>query len=371
MKIAYFDCSSGISGNMILGALLDAGLPLSYLEKELDKLNLKNFRVKVSKVKKQMVSGIYFEVSFSKDQPHRNLADISRIINSSKLSKTVKSKSKAIFLRLAEAEAKAHGLPINKIHFHEVGAIDAIVDIIGAVIGLEYFGAKEVYSSPLNVGSGTVKTAHGILTVPAPATLNLLKGIPIYDSGIKKELVTPTGAAIITTLAKRYSALPRIRVEKIGLGTGYYNLKEQPNILRLIIGEKEIQTSKDSILQIETNIDDLDPKLYDLAIKKIMKAGALDAFIENIRMKKQRDAIKLTVLSAIGNKDRILEAIFESTTTLGVRVFLVEREKLARKFVNSKFGKIKLGLLEDKIKTAAIEPDDYKKYLKKNKVPGA
>jgi len=367
MKIAYFDCPSGIAGNMILGALIDAGLPVEYLKEELKKLRISHLTPRISKVKKHGIQGTYFEVKIKKQKKHRRLKDILKFINQSRLSSRVKAQSTQVFKKLAEAESYVHGIPVNQVHFHEVGAVDSIVDIVGCAIGLEYFNIREIYCSPLNLGSGSVNTAHGRLPVPAPATLKLLKGIPVYNSGIKKELVTPTGAAIISTLAKLFGPLPRIKAEKIGFGAGSYNLKEQPNLLRIIIGEKEIQTERDAILQIEANIDDMNPQLYDQAIARLMKAGALDAYILPIRMKKQRNAVQLVVLCAPEKKEKILEAIFNYTTTLGTRAFLVEREILKRKVFKTKYGRIKVGKLESIIKTLALEPDDY--LIKKQKPP--
>jgi hypothetical protein len=363
MKIAYFDCQSGISGNMILGALLNAGFPLSYLKTELKKLLVSRYSLLVTNKK----TSTYFNVKTKEEKHPRCLKDIIRIIKQSKLSSKIKKKSIQIFENLAEAESIVHGIPINKVHFHEIGAVDAIIDIVGAVIGLEYLGIEEIYSSPINTGSGKVKTTHGLLPVPAPATLEILKGVPIYDSGIKKELTTPTGASIIKTLAKGFGPLPRIKVSTIGIGAGSHDLLEQPNILRVIIGEKEIQAEHDAILQIEANIDDMNPKFYDRAITNIMKAGALDAYITPIRMKKQRNAVQLVALCKPEDKEKVLDSIFTETTSFGIRVFLVEREKLKKQIVKTKYGRIKFGKLGEKIKTMAIEPDDYIRL--KNKVP--
>ncbi|MFA4906074.1 MAG: nickel pincer cofactor biosynthesis protein LarC [Candidatus Margulisiibacteriota bacterium] len=366
MKTLYLDCSSGISGNMFLGALLDAGLPA-------DKLRIPHSALRIKKVRKHGISGIHLEVIAEKQTESRNLKDILSIIGKSKLNPNTKQIATAIFRRLAEVEAKVHGIPVNKVHFHEVGAIDSIVDIVGAAIGIDYFGIEEVKTSPINVGSGWIKTAHGKLPVPAPATTELLKGFSVYNSGIKKELTTPTGAAIISTLAKPADVMPRLKVEAIGFGAGTYDLAEQPNLLRIFIGESELPTEKDTILQIETNIDDMDPRLYDKAIAALMKAGALDAYIEPLRMKKQRNAIQLVALCRPEDKESVLEAVFDSTTTLGVRVFMVQREKLQRKIehIKTKFGKVKVkwGLLGKKLKTYSPEYEDLRKISKKHRVP--
>lgn len=373
MKTLFLDCSSGISGNMFLGALIDSGLDKDHLTKELLKIRNTKYEFRNKKVEKHGVSGIYVDVKTKKETEHRNLKDILSLIDKSKLNPNIKRIAKAIFRRLAEAESKVHGVPINKVHFHEVGAIDSIVDIVGAAIGLDYFEIEEIKTSPINVGSGWIKAAHGRLPVPAPATAELLKGFSIYNSGIRKELTTPTGAAIIATLAKPAESMPRLKVERVGFGAGTYDLAEQPNLLRIFIGESELPTEKDAVLQIETNIDDLNPKLYDKAIAALMKAGALDAFIQPLRMKKQRNAIQLVALCRPEDKDEILKALFDQTTTLGARVFLVPREKLSRKikWANTKYGKarIKLGILGKKLKTYAPEYEDIKRLSKKHRVP--
>ncbi|MDD5594245.1 MAG: nickel pincer cofactor biosynthesis protein LarC, partial [Candidatus Margulisbacteria bacterium] len=310
MKIAYFDCPSGLAGNMILGALIDAGLDSHYLEKELGNLRInfavskslrgnrdvqsqvsEHYKLQIKKTKKHGIKGTYFDVRAKESKHHRNLAEILRIIKQSRLSKQVKALSTKIFRRLAEAEAKVHGISVDKVHFHEVGAVDAIIDIVGACIGLEKLGIEKVYCSPLPNGRGQIVHAHGLLPNPAPAAAELLKGAPTYSAGIKGELVTPTGAAIISTIAD-FKEMPKMTVETIGYGAGSIDLPI-PNLLRIFIGEAELPTEHDAILQIETNIDDMEPGRYDRAIAKLMKAGALDASVQPIRMKKLRDAIKL------------------------------------------------------------------------------
>jgi uncharacterized protein (TIGR00299 family) protein len=335
MRIAYFDCPTGISGNMILGALIDAGLDKDYLRKELLKLQTSNFKppnkaqIKILKTKKHGLVGTHFNVNVKKNDLHRTLSDILRIIKRSKLSAKVKKLSSKIFRRLAEAEAKVHGIPVNKVHFHEVGAVDAIIDIVGACIGLEKLGIEKTYCSPLPNGKGKIVHAHGLLPNPAPAAAELLKGVPTFGAGIKGELVTPTGAAIISTLVESFSDIPKLEVEQIGYGAGSIDLPI-PNLLRVFIGEAELPAEHDAILQIETNIDDMDPKHYDRAIASLMKAGALDASVQPIRMKKQRAAVKLEVLCKPEDKDKILDTIFTETTTIGTRICLVKREKLRR-----------------------------------------
>jgi uncharacterized protein (TIGR00299 family) protein len=329
MKIAYFDAPSGLSGNMIIGALLDAGLDFTYLKKELRKLRITNYELRITKTKKHGLAGTYFNVDIKEAKHHRNLPDILQIIKRSRLSASVKKASSLIFRRLGAAEAKVHGVAVNKVHFHEVGAIDAIVDIVGACIGLEKLGIEKVFCSPLPNGRGKIVHAHGLLPNPAPAAAELLKGVPTFGTGIKGELVTPTGAAIITTLADSFGDLPRLEVSSIGYGAGSIDLPI-PNLLRVFIGEAPLPAEHDAILEIETNIDDMDPKLYDRVIAKLMKAGALDASVQPIRMKKQRAAVKLQILARPEDKDKLLDALFTETTTIGARVYLVQRAKLTR-----------------------------------------
>ncbi len=333
MKIAYFDCSSGIAGNMILGSLIDAGLDPTYLKKELKKLCISYYALRITKIKRGRINGTLLDVKIKKKQKPRHLKDILYIIDKSKLSQKVKNLSAKIFKKLARAEAKVHGESINKVHFHEVGAVDAIIDIVGTAIGLEKLEIKKVYCSPIPHGKGKIKHVHGLLPIPAPATAEILKGIPTYGVNVQGELVTPTGAAIMSTITENFVDPPRMIVESIGCGAGSLTFPSLSNLLKIFIGEAKIPTQRDAILQIEANIDDMDPKNYDKAITKIMKAGALDASIHPIRMKKKRSAIKLEILCLPQDKDKLLAVIFSDTTTIGVRVYLVAREKLRRKIV--------------------------------------
>lgn len=374
MKTLYFDCSSGIAGNMILGALLDLGVAESFLRKELKKLPLPAYQLIIKKVERNKIKATFVDVELSgQHNHHTNLKKIISLINKSKLAKDIKSKAKQIYKKLIQAEAAVHKKDMDSVHLHEVGATDAMIDIIGTLICLKKLGIKEIYSSPINVGSGTVKHAHGILPVPAPATAELLKGIPFYGSKVGKELATPTGVVLITSLAKSFGEIPRLIFEKAGNGAGGHIIPKLPNVLRVILGKKELQTKTDTILQIEANIDDMDPKLYNKAIKAIMKAGALDTWIEPILMKKKRAGVIIKALCAIENKEDILETTFKHTTTIGVRTFLVKREKLKRKFktVKTKYGKarVKLGILDNKVVTVAPEFEDYKQLAKKHKIP--
>lgn len=319
---------------MILGALMDAGTEVKF-QPPFSKFELSH-NLHISRVKRSGVTCTYVDVKLSKKEPHRSLAEIIKIIRKYPLA--VK-----IFKRLAEAEAKVHGCSVNEVHFHEVGATDAIIDIVGTVICLEKLGITKVYASPLPRGNGTIKHSHGVLPIPAPATAELTKNVPTYATKVRGELVTPTGAAIITTIAD-FGLMPRMKIKKIGRGAGSKIYKEVPGYLQVFVGEEEFPTEKDTIVQIEANIDDMDPKLYDQAIAKMMKAGALDASVHPIRMKKLRDAVKLEVLCRPEDKEKLLEVIFTETTTIGVRTFLVERDKLFRTIINgqkvSTLGKV-------------------------------
>ena len=377
MKILYFDCFSGISGDMITGALLDLGLDFRYLEKELNKLKLKNYKIEARKVAKNGISATKFNVTEKHyDKPHheRNLAEINKIINKSKLKNNIKNTIKKIFHKIAVAEAKVHKTSINKIHFHEIGAIDTIIDVAGAVIGLNKLGIKKIYCSNLNTGSGFVKFSHGKWPVPAPATAEMLKGVPVYHNNIKCELVTPTGAAIITTLAEKFGEMLPMKLEKIGYGAGTKDL-EQPNVLRAFYGEleKELGRFDDEVMVLETNVDNMSPEIFPYVIERLMKNGALDAYTESIVMKKNRHGIKITVLCDKNDIDKLSRIIFEETTTLGIRIFPAGRKKLEReiKAIKTKYGKIriKISKLNGKIRNITPEYEDCVRIARKYKIP--
>lgn len=370
MNIAYFDCPTGVSGNMILAALLDAGLSFSYLKNELKKLKLKGYSLKLSGISKSGFRAKHFDVRMADKKSKRSISEIYGIIDKSGLNKRVKQLSRKIFEKLFAAESRVHGGSIY--HLHETGAIDAMIDIVGAVIGLDKLGIQEVYCSPLPFGYGQIESFHGMLPNPSPAAAELLKGVPVYKKNIKGELVTPTGAAIITTVAKSFADMPKFELKKTGLGAGTFDFKE-PNILRLFIGESSLNYSEDLIAVIEANIDNMNPELYDHVIASLMKAGALDATITFSRMKKGRPGVLLTVLSALKDKDRILNKIFSETTTLGVRTYLVKREKLERSFkkVKTSYGNIsvKIGKAGKMIKNISPEYEECAKLSRKKGVP--
>jgi hypothetical protein len=362
MKIAYFDCFSGISGNMVLGALIDAGLEIEFLRRELAKLKLTGYKIETNRVLKRYIAATLVDVKTQEEGAERHLGDILDIIERSDLAVEVKGTSKAIFTKLAEAEAKVHGLDIGDIHFHEVGGLDAIVDIVGSVVGLRSLGIEEVYSSPLHLGTGFVKCAHGMLPVPAPATLELVKGVPTYGRDVEAELATPTGAAIITTLAKSFGQSPLMEVEAIGYGAGHRDLPI-PNLLRISIGEA-VEASvrgyeEDMVTVIEANLDDMNPEFYAHVMGRLFEKGALDVFLTPIQMKRNRPAVKLSALVREADLSGVIEAFFEETTTLGVRLYEASRKKLSREsiVVETKYGMVdvKVGKLGDVVKNISPE----------------
>jgi len=374
MVIAYFDCFSGISGDMTLGALVDAGVSIDALRTDLAKLNLSGYRIKAEKVKRSGIAATKVRVLIdNQEHRERNLADILKLIEHSGLTTAIKQKSGMIFKRLAEAEAKVHGTTVDKIHFHEVGAIDSIVDIVGTVIGMELLSISQIMSSPVNVGSGSVKTSHGLLPVPAPATAELLKGIPFYESSTKFELTTPTGAAIISTLCVFVGRMPTMKMERIAYGAGDMDFPGSPNVLRLMIGEPTPAYEEDISIVIETNIDDMNPQIYEYVVERLMQQGAQDVYLTPIIMKKGRPAILLSALVDKSKASTVLDTIFRETTSIGVRIHEVGRKKLTRetKEIDTVYGKIRIKISNrvDEILTATPEYEDCKKIAEDKKIP--
>jgi hypothetical protein len=376
MRIACFDCFSGISGNMVLGALIDAGLEIKKLRQGLTRLNLCGYEIKARKVNRGIITGTLVDVEIQEKGSERHLHDILTIIESSTLPEEVKKATNAIFTKLAEAEAKVHGTDIESVHLHEVGGMDAIIDIVGSVVGLRTLGIQEVYSSPLHLGTGFIECAHGLIPLPSPATLELVKGIPVYGKDIEAELVTPTGAAIITTLAKSFSHSPSMEIEAIGYGAGHRSLPI-PNMLRVSIGEAaKVNTSsyeEDIVTMIETNIDDMNPEFYDHVTDKLFRKGALDVFLTPVQMKKNRPATMLSILVRENDLNQALDVVFDETTALGVRLHDVRRKKLAREIipVATKYGKIsvKVGKFGDVIKNISPEYEDCHRIAERERIP--
>jgi uncharacterized protein (TIGR00299 family) protein len=376
-KIAYFDCFSGISGDMVLGALVDAGADLLQIEQELRKLKLDGWSVSAQKVQKRAIFATYLKVEANEHHHHRGLSVILRMIDDAGLAPRAAERAKKIFTRLGEAEAHVHQVPIEKVHFHEVGAVDSIIDIVGAAIGFELLGIDEFACSALDVGAGQVKTAHGLLPVPAPATAELLRGAPTYSSGILRELVTPTGAAIATTLSTRYAEIPRMTLRAIGYGAGTADLTEKPNVLRLLVGENAASEPGEywgaPVTVIESNLDDMSPQIYGYFAERALAAGALDVFATPAQMKKNRPGLLVTVLAEPGNVSAMIDLLFRETTTIGVRSYEVQRKILERELVPvaTAFGevRVKLSRMNGSLLNATPEYEDCQRLAGERSVP--
>ncbi len=397
MKITYFDCSSGISGDMCLGALVDAGVSIKKLESELRKIPIRGYKLKAKKVKRAGLRATKVDVVQksevrSQKSEAKKWQDIEKIIKFSSLSDEIKQKGLRIFRRLFSAEAKVHGERFNKVHLHELGAVDCIVDILGTIIGLEILGIKRVYVSPVNIGGGSVKTEHGILPVPAPATAEILRAqntehrTQVYSDGTDFELTTPTGAAILRELSSNFGNMPDMVVEKIGIGAGSKDFKDRPNVLRIFIGnppipplekggkggfEKEFPEQKVTV--IETNIDDMNPQAYEYVMDRLFKGGALDVYLTQVIMKKSRPGIKLTVLCSNKAREDIVKIIFEETTTIGLRFYEADRRTLKReiKELGTALGRMrfKISKLGNKIIKVTPEYEDCKRLARKLNMP--
>lgn len=343
MKILYFDCFAGASGDMILGALVDAGCDREKLIEQIASLGVANYEIGFDATMRSGISATYARVRTAHEHHHRHLRDILKIINDSKLSDAVKDRASRIFTRLAEAEAHVHNEPIERIHFHEVGAIDAIIDVVGACIGFELLGVERFACSALHVGSGMVEMAHGRFPVPPPAVAELLKDAPVYATDMTGEFVTPTGAAIISAVCDEYGALPAMKIGSTGYGAGTREYERFPNVLRVIIGEdattqnaatsNDTATNDEELWMIETNIDDASPQILGYMMEQAFSAGALDCYFTPVQMKKNRPGVLVSVLCKPAMRDALCDLLFSETTTLGVRLTIVQRRALAREIV--------------------------------------
>lgn len=376
MKTAYFDCFSGISGDMTLGALVDAGCPLDVLRSKLQGLSVPGWEISAEKVWKNGMAATHVRVHTEHTKTHRSLATIREILEQSDLDAEVKRRADAVFTTLGEAEAAVHDVPLEKVHFHEVGAVDAIVDIVGSCIGFSALGIESFSCSPLNVGGGTAKTAHGILPVPAPATARLLIGKPTYSNGTPKELVTPTGAAIVATVCESFGPQPAMKVSAIGYGAANTDLEVQPNVLRIMVGEVSADAAEGhggTIRVLEANIDDMNPQIFGYLLEKALAAGALDVFATPIHMKKSRPGMLVSILCKPEDEPKFRAMLFAETTTLGVRSQLVDRYALPREHVTvtTRFGdvRVKVSRAEGRIQHASPEFDDCRKLAEDKNVP--
>jgi uncharacterized protein (TIGR00299 family) protein len=334
MKTLYFDCFAGASGDMILGAMVAAGVEPNYLREQLSLLPVSGFNINFETVSRSGLSATYARVETAPEHKHRHLSDIKQIIETSVLSAAVKQRAVQIFTRLAEAEARVHNEPVDHVHFHEVGAIDAIVDVVGAAICFDALRIDRFICSPIHVGSGMVKMAHGQFPVPPPAVTELLKGVPFYATEIKGELLTPTGAAIITTVCSEYGPIPRMTTETSGYGAGTREYPNFPNVLRVLIGETDdAGTTDERLWMLETNLDDASPQIIGHVMERVLESGALDCFFTPVQMKKNRPGVLLSVLCGASEKEAVMKLLFTETTTLGVRSYEVTRRALQRSLV--------------------------------------
>ena len=374
MKIAYFDCFAGAGGDMIVAAMLDAGLDVEFLKAQLATLGLKNLDIKLTETRRCGLRALNFVPIVPQQQQQRNLQQITKIISQSKISERAKETAITVFEKIAQAEAAVHGKDPNDIHFHEVGALDSIVDIVSASIGLEALGVDKVYCSALSVGGGTIKCAHGPMPVPAPATAELLKGIPVIGGPGQYELLTPTAAAILTTVVDQFCPLPSMKIEAVGYGAGSLESEEFPNVLRLILGQStgETEANADSVYLLETNIDDVSGELAGSIADKLLKDGALDVFSTPIYMKQSRPAVQISVICKVEDAQRLEQILFEQGLTFGIRKQILQRSKLAREFVTvqTEFGeiRIKTGTLGGEIVNAKPEFSDCRLAAEKHKV---
>jgi len=372
MRIGYFDCFSGASGDMILGSLIGAGLSPRLFREVLKKLGIPDIRLRVKKVLKGGISATQVIVESRKNErPHRDLKELLKIIERSSLEIHIKKKSKEIFERIALAEAEIHQKPVDDIHFHELGGLDSIVDIVGSVWGLDQLEIQQIHVSKVNVGTGFVRCEHGLLPVPAPATLYLMKGKPIYSSGVERELLTPTGAAILTSLGLEFGPMPLMKVERIGYGAGRDELSH-PNVLRLIIGTSVSNSEKEKVMVIETNIDDMNPQFYDFVMEELFAMGIKDVFLTPIIMKKNRPATLLTIVTSPEKLSSITKFLLKETTTIGLRWREEVRARADREILSlrTKYGKIrfKLARWDGKMINVSPEYEDCKRLALEKRI---
>ena len=375
MRVAYFDCPSGAAGDMIMASLLDAGVSRSRLEDELAKLRLPGWRLAVREVMKGDFRATKVDVEIDRDaHHHRSLRDILEILEQSGLDASVRERAARIFTRLADAEARVHGTDRESVRFHDVGAVDAIVDVAGGVIALDLAGAQEVYISALPIGGGLVGGPHGRIPVPGPGTAELLRGFPVVDTGVRAELVTPTGAAILTTLAVSAGRMPALTVEAVGYGAGTKDLPGMPNVLRCFLGRTvDGRAGDETVLQVETTIDDMSPQLYETLIERAFEAGALDVFLQPVIMKRGRPGVVVTALCVPERIGDLSRALFEESTTIGVRWSEWRRARLQREMVEltTAYGTIpfKVSRLGDRIVTVTPEFADVARVAREKSLP--
>lgn len=375
-RIAYFDCFAGISGDMILGAFVDIGFDMGRLERFLRTIEGIDFEIEARKEKRGGISGTKVLVHAKDREERRDLADIERLIDKSEVPQAAKDLSISIFRRLAEAEAKVHGVGVEDVHFHEVGATDSIVDVVGASICFTEMGLEEVWASPINVGWGHISSEHGIIPIPAPATEILLLGIPTFSAGPPGEFATPTGAAIISSIAKGFGRRPSMRASVCGYGLGTAEREGIPNALRLTIGDRtgwEVEELSDHVVVMEANIDDMNPEIFGYLMERLLEEGALDAFLTPVTMKKGRPGTMISCIARPEDSEDLARLILMETTTLGIRMTDMRRMVLARDIVSvrTKWGdvRVKVGKLEGRITSISPEYEDCRKIAKDKGIP--
>lgn len=373
--IAYFDCFSGISGDMTLAAFIDLGVPVDWLEEKIENIPLNDFELSVSNVSKNGISAKQIEVKIAKTGKSRNYSQILSLISNSSLLADVKEMSISVFETIAEAEALIHACPKEEVHFHELGGVDSIVDIVGTALCINYLGITNLYSSKIPISSGFVNCRHGTIPVPPPAVLSILKDVSVYGVDINKEIVTPTGAAILKSLCRSFGTFPDMIVDKTGYGAGKYDLGDIPNLLRIITGRDDSQKyyQKDVVVQIETCIDDMNPEIFGFLMEMLFEDGALDVYWSPVYMKKNRPGTKLYVICTHYNKDSVINRILSETTTTGVRYLELERKKLPRRQaeIKTRYGLILVKCITNPDGTARFVPEYEvcKKIALEKKIP--
>ena len=371
-KLLYFDCIGGAAGDMILASLISLGVPDSEIRKGLSSFAVEGYEIRTWKEQRSGIEGLRLRVDQVSNQPSRHFSDIKKILNDSDLPHGVRDRSLAVFSRLADAEAKVHGIPVDKVHFHEVGAVDSIVDIVGSVLALHYLEIDTIQVSPLPMGHGLVKTAHGMLPLPAPATLELLRDTPVYGVDIKGELVTPTAAAFLTTVADTFGHLPSMKPERIGYGLGTAEWKDRPNVVRVVQGVVEsVETEHVDVL--ECNVDDMNPEFYGPIMERLFTLGALDVTLVPVYMKKNRPGTLIHVLIKPGDKSKAIDFILAETTTIGLRHYPVQRCVLPRRVITiaTPFGsaRVKEVTRPDGSRQYAPEFEDVKRFSEQTGKP--
>ena len=377
VRVAHFDCFSGISGDMVLGAVLDAGVPAEDIRAALDSMNLP-LKLEVERVKRCGFAATKATVEAADQEDYRFLPDILAILEKAAITAKQRELATTIFRKVAVAEAAAHGMPLERVHFHEVGALDSIADIVGAAVGLDLLGVERFTSSPVPTGSGTVKCAHGIMPVPTPATLELLKLVPLAPSPVQFELTTPTGAAILTSVVSEYTPTPAMTVERVGCGAGTKDILDRPNILRLLVGVAHgpgiaLLPESDTVVVLETNLDDVAPEVIGFAMERLFAAGALDVFVVQGQMKKGRPGFMVTVIAEPPTVPALEAVLFRETGTFGIRRTTAERTKLQREAitVQTPWGPVaaKRGWRTDGFAVVTPEYDDCARVAREHGVP--